>query len=124
MVITRNKESPNINVKIGDTKLEQVKRYEYLGQLITEDGKSDGEIIRRIGMARATFNNMKNILLTREIIITTRIRVLKCYIWPVLMYGSETWTICKSTEKRLEAFEMWMYRRMLRILLYFNKNDD
>ena len=84
----------------------------YLGSLITEDGRSEKEIKRRIMIARTTFTNMRTLLSCRGVNMKTRLRAIKCYIWPTLFYGAETWTITKSLLSRLDAFEMWVYRRV------------
>ena len=86
-----------------------------LGYMATEDGKCDKEIKRRIGIARTAFESMAKILISRNISIELRSRIAKCYIWSTLLYGAETWTLTKVTSDKLEAFEMWLYRRMLRI---------
>ena len=70
---------------------------------------------RRIGIAGTAFENMAKILTSRNISIELRSRIAKCYIWSTLLYGAETWTLTKVTSDKLEAFEMWLYRRMLRI---------
>ena len=66
-------------------------------------------------MAKDTFQTMKTILTNRNIKITTKVRVLKTYVWSVLLYGCECWTINKEIEKELEEAEMWFIRRMMRI---------
>ena len=66
-------------------------------------------------IARTTFTNMRTLLSCRGINLKTILRALKCYIWPTLFYGAETWTITKSLLSRLDAFEMWIYRRLLKI---------
>ena len=87
----------------------------YLGSLITEDGRSENEINRRIMMTRTTFTNMRTLLSCRGINLKTRLRAIKCYIWPTIFYGAETWTITKSLLSRLDAFDMLVYRRVLKI---------
>jgi len=80
--------------------------FSYLGSLITSDGRCDREIKRRIAMSRETFSKIKKILCNPKITVTTRLRVLECYVLPVLKYGSETWTVSKKMEKRINAIEM------------------
>ena len=96
--------------------IEQVASYMYLGSLITEDGRSEKEI-KRIMIARSTFTNMRTLLSCRGINLKTRLRAIKCYIWPTLFYGAETWTTTKSLFSRLDAFEMWVYRRVLKNIM-------
>ena len=81
----------------------------YLGSLITEDGRSEKEIKRRIMIARTTFTNMRTLLSCRGINLRTT-RAMQCYVWPTLFYGAEARTITKSLLFRLDAFEMWIYR--------------
>lgn len=79
------------------------------------DGRSDSEIKSRIAQAKSTFQKMKSILTNKHLSIDTRKRVLQCYIEPILMYGCEAWTLNNQMKKKVEATEMWFYRRMLRI---------
>ena len=67
-------------------------QFKYLGSMITSDGKCEKDITSRIGMAKAAFWELKAILTNRHISYETRLRVLKCYVWSVLLYGAETWT--------------------------------
>ena len=87
----------------------------YLGSITTGDGKSEVEIKRRMEIARNAFNNMKSVLSSRNISINIRMRLTKCYVWSTLLYGAETWTITKTVTKRIDAFEMWTHRWILRI---------
>ena len=119
MVISRKEAKPRIKIKIGQTDIEQVDNFIYLGQMITEDGRSDKEIIRRISIAKGIFNKMsKNVLCKKETSLKTRKRILTCYVWSTLLYGADTWTLNTEMIKRLSAFEMWCYRKMLRISWY------
>ena len=70
---------------------------------------------RRIGIAKSAFTSLEKVLKSRDIKLQPRIRVLKCYVWSTLLYGSETWTVTSDLMKQLEATEMWFLRRMLRI---------
>ena len=89
--------------------------FTYLGQLFTENGKNDKEIKRRIEIARNTFNRMKPLLTSRKLQIKTRIRLLKCYVYSILLYGAETWTISKKSSQRIKSFETWCLRRILKV---------
>ena len=115
MVISKATPTPVCNIHVDNQQLKQVKRFVYLGSTITEDGRCDEEIKRRIGTAKTTFNTMRNILTNININLDTRKRTMKAYIWSTLMYGSETWTISSKNKQKLEVMEMWLYRRMLRI---------
>ena len=116
MVIRRNiKDGCKVSIKVEGRELEQVERYTYLGQQITEDGRSDKEIRRRIEIARTSFINMRSILTSRKLKIETKKRLIRCYIMSTFLYASETWTIDAESWKRIEAFEMWCLRKMMRI---------
>ena len=65
-------------------------------------------------MSKTIFERMKKLLTSREISLTLKLRLTKCFIWSVLLYASETWTLTSALEKRLEAAEMWLYRKITR----------
>ena len=104
-----------IKITIDNEELEQVDSFRYLGQTTNPTGNSETEVVKRIGIAKSRFGELKNILTTQQIQPATKIRVLKCYVHSALLYGSETWTLSKKLERRIEAFEMWTYRRMGKI---------
>jgi hypothetical protein len=112
MVISKTEKQHNVAVKINNVTLEQVKSYVYLGHTITEDGRCEVEIKKRIGMAKNTFNKMKHLLTSKQINNKLKMRIIKCYVFSTLLYASETWTMNKQLEGRITAFEMWIYRRI------------
>ncbi|CAH2241180.1 jg3246 [Pararge aegeria aegeria] len=114
MVISKNKVD-NIYITVAGPKVERVRNYKYLGTWLNDTWSSDQEIRSRIEIARSTFTKMKKVLCNRRLKIPLRIRLLHCYIWPILLYGCEAWTIKEDLRKRIEAFEMWTFRRMLAI---------
>ena len=67
-----------------------------------------------IAITRAAFENLSKILTSSNLNIKLNLRIAQCYIWPILLYGTETWILTKTTLNKLEAFEMWLYRKMLR----------
>ena len=115
MAISRKEPVPNISISVEGKPIQQVDRMVYLAYMATQDGKCDKEMKRRIGIARTAFQSIAKIRTSRNISIEFRSRIAKCYIWSTLLYGAETWTPTKVTSDKLEAFEMWLYRRMLRI---------
>ena len=115
MVMSRKKPVPNTSISVEGKPTQQVDRMVYLGYMATEDGKCDKEFKKGIGIARTAFESMAKILTSRKISIELRSRIAKCYILSTLVYGAETWILTKVTSDKLEAFEMWLYRRMLRI---------
>ena len=112
MVVCRSKETPQVSISVNGINLEQVKQFKYLGQLIIDDGKTDR---RRIEIARKNFMNMKDTLTTRRMRLETKKRLVRCYILSTFLYSSETWTISKEAWTKIEAFEMWIYRKISRI---------
>jgi len=115
MVISKQKVAKQCKIRIGDILIKQVQKFNYLGSMITEDGKYDQEIRRRIGMAKAAFEKLGKIMKNNKISMSTKIRMLNCYVFSILTYGSECWTISQGMEKRIESAEIWFLRRMMRI---------
>jgi hypothetical protein len=115
MVIHKRGVTPNNNLNLNGNALQQVSSFVYLGHLITEDGRCEREIRRRIEIARVAFEKMANVLTSRSIHITTRLKIAQCYIWSTLLYASETWTLSSVVTNRINAFEMWIYRRILKL---------
>lgn len=104
-----------VTLVINGENITQVPSIKYLGTLINQQCDPKIEIRSRIAQARKTLNNMRTLLASRDLSLDLRIRLLRCYIFPVLLYGCESWTIDATTEKRIDAFEMYAYRRMLRV---------
>ena len=114
MVISTNGNKPTFNIKVDGTAVEQIGSFNYLGQTVRDDGRCVDDIKKRIEIAKTTFSKMKDILKSTKIPLNTRKRVLQCYVWSTLLYGAKTWTIIKLMKTRIEAFELWIYRRMLK----------
>ena len=115
MVISKKICTPACNIVMNGTVLKQVHKFNYLGSLITSDGRCINEIKRRMAQAKASFQNMKSILTNKRLSLGVRKRVLQCYIEPILLYGCESWSMKKQTSMSIEATEMWFLRRMLRV---------
>ena len=115
MVISKKNCTPACNIVMNGTVLKQVHKFNYLGSLITSDGRCINEIKRRMAQAKASFQNMKSILTNKRLSLGVRKRVLQCYIEPILLYGCEAWSMTKQTSTSIEAIEMWFLRRMLRV---------
>ncbi|KAI5752582.1 hypothetical protein M8J77_018365 [Diaphorina citri] len=114
MLITKSQITEESLYAKGE-KLEKVERYNYLGTNVNSSMDYGAEIKIRIEKARASFMKMKKLFTNRDLSLDLRIRMLRCYIFTVLLYGVEAWTLNKSCERKLEAFEMWTYRRILKI---------
>ena len=112
-----------VNINVEGKRIEQVQQFRYLGSLITEDGRCESEIRARIAMAKTEFNKRKE-LLTRKMSRGTKKRIIKTIIWSVALYGAETWTLKQVEIDRLNAFEMWLWRRMEKISWKDRKTND
>jgi hypothetical protein len=113
MVVSKH-EGINLDIRIDGQSLEQVKKFKYLGAMITEDGRCINDVKMRIGMAKEAFVKRKE-LLTSRISRDLRKKMVKTLVWPIALYGCETWTMKKEEMERLNAFEMWIWRRMERV---------
>jgi hypothetical protein len=116
MIISRNINfHVNQNLHIDNIIIERVMSFKYLGSWLNESWNCDKEIRCRIEAARTSFQKFKNVLCNNQVNIKSRLRFLKCYVWSILLYCSETWTLKITTTRKLEAFEMWCYRRIMKI---------
>ena len=87
----------------------------FLGSKITADGDCSHEIKRRLLLGRKVMNNLDSILRSRDITLPTKVQLLNAMVFPVVMYGYESWTIKKAECRRIYAFELWCWRRLLRV---------
>ena len=85
------------------------------GSKITEDGDCSHEIKRRLLLGRKVMTNLESILKSRNIILPTKVRLVKAMVFPVVIYGCERWTVKKAEPRRIDAFELWCWRRVLRV---------
>ena len=88
----------------------------FLGSKITVDGDCSHEIKRRLLLERKVMTNLESIFKSRDITLPTKVHVVKAVVFPVVMYGCESWTIKKAECQRIDAFELWCWRRLLRVL--------
>ena len=95
--------------------MSQVENYKYLRSLVTKAGKYEGELLKRIRMAKTRFNKLRKALTNTNVSMQLRLRLLECFIWSVLVYGCEAWTLDQKLRRRLVAVEIWFLRRMLRL---------
>ena len=100
----------------GET-VETVSDFIFLGSKITADGDCSHEIKRRLVLGRKAMTNLDSILKSLCFFITlpTKVRLIKVMIFPVVMYGCESWTIKKAERRRIDAFELWCWKRLLRV---------
>ena len=100
MAVSRKQGNLACFITINDETIQQVNKFNYLGSLITSDGRCMTEIKKRIATAKEVFQRMSNILKSRSISLKTRLRALNCYVIPVLTYGYEAWTMTPLIEKK------------------------
>ena len=87
----------------------------FLGSKITADGDCSHEIKRRLLLGRKVMTNLDSILKSRDITLSTKVRLVKAMVFPVVKYGCEIWTRKKAERQRIDAFELWCWRRLLRV---------
>ena len=107
--------SPITSWQIDGETVETVADFIFLGSKITADGDCSHEIKRRLLLGRKVMTNLDNILKSRDITLSTKIRLVKAMVFPVVMYGCESWTVKKAEPRRIDAFELWCWRRLLRV---------
>ena len=101
--------------KIDGETLETVSDFIFWGSRITEDGDCSHEIKRRLLLGRKVMTNLDSILKSRDITLPTKVHLVKAMAFPVVMYGYESWTVKKAECRRIDAFELWCWRRLLRV---------
>ena len=107
--------SPITSWQIDGETVETVADFIFLGSKITADGDCSHEIKRPLLLARKVMTNLDSILKSRDITLPTKVCLVKAMVFPVVMYGFESWTIKKAECRRTDAFEVWCWRRLLRI---------
>ena len=106
---------PNTSWQIDGETMETVTDVIFLGSKITADGDFSHEIKRHLLLVRKAMTNLDSILKSRDITLPTKVHVVKSMVFPVVMYGCESWTIKKAECQRTDAFELWCWRRLLRV---------
>ena len=94
---------------------ETVTYFTFLGSKITADGDCSHEIKRRLLLGRKVMTNLDSILKSRDITLPTKVRLVKAMVYPVVTYGCESWTVKKAERRRIDAFKLWCWRRLLRV---------
>ena len=95
--------------------VEVVTKFVFLGVLITKDGLCDKEICRRIAMGKAAMGGLTTVWKDRGIMLQTKVKLVKALVFPIVLYGAETWTMRKTERKKIDAFELWCWRRVMRV---------
>ena len=94
---------------------ETVSDFIFLGSKITADGVCSHEIKRCLLLGRKVMTNLDSIFKSRDITLSTKVRLVKAMVFPVVMYGGESWTIKKAERQRIDAFKLWCWRRLLKV---------
>ena len=101
--------------QIGGETVEAVSDFILGGSKITADGDCSHEIKNRLLLGRKVMTNLHSILKSRDITLPTKVRLVNAMAFPVVMYGCESWTVKKAEHQRIDAFELWCWRRLLRV---------
>ena len=104
--ITRN--------KLEENHIEIVHNFNFLGSITCDDSDCEKEIRRRLAMGRSTMTKLAKIMKDKDISMATKTKLVYFLVFPVVTYGSESWTLRKADQRRLNAFEKWTWRRLLR----------
>ena len=107
--------SPMTTREIDGETVETVSDFIFWGSQITTDGDCSHEIKRRLLLGRKVMTNLDSIFKSRDIILPTKVCLVKAMVFPVVMYGYESWTVKKAEHRRIDAFEVWCWRRLLRV---------
>ena len=107
--------SPITSWKIDGETVETVSDFIFGSSKITADGDCSHEIKRRLLLGRKVMTNLDNILKGRDTTLSTKVRLVKAMVFPVVMNGCESWTVEKAECRRIDAFELWCWRRLLRV---------
>ena len=107
--------SPITSWQIDGKTMETVRDFIFGGSRITEDGDYSHEIKRRLLLERKIITNLDSMLKSRDIALPTKVCLVKAMVFPVVMYGCESWTMKRAEHQRIDAFELWCWRRLLRV---------
>ena len=106
---------PITSWEVDEETVETVSDFIFLGSKITADGDCSHEIKRRLFLGRKVMTNLDSILKSRDITLPTKVRLVKATVFPVVMYGCENWTVKKAERRKIDAFELWYWTRLLRV---------
>ena len=105
---------PTTSMQIDGETMETVRDFLFLGSKITADGGCSLEIKRCLLLGRKAMTKLDSILKSRDITLPTKVHLVKAMVFPIFMYGCESWTIKKAEHRRIDAFELWCWRRLLK----------
>ena len=107
--------SPNTSWQVDGETMSTVRDFIFLGFKITADSDCSHKIKRRLLLERKAMTNLDSISKSRDITLPTKVRLVNSMVFPVVIYGCESWTIKKAEHQRIDAFELWCWRRLLRV---------
>ena len=116
--------SPITPRQIDGETMEKVTDFIFLGSKITADCDCSHEIKRRLLLGRKAMTNLDSILKSRDITLPTKVRLVKAMVFPVVTYGCESWTIKKAEHRGIDTFELWCWRRLLRVPLTAKRSNQ
>ena len=116
--------SPITSWEIDGETVETVADFVFLGFKVTADGDCSHEIKRPLLLARKVMTNLDSILKSRDITLPAKVHLVKAMVFPVVVYGCEIWTIKKGEHRRIDAFELWCWRRLLRVPWTVSKSNQ
>ena len=115
---------PITSWQIGGETVETVTDFIFWGSKITADGDCSHQIKRRLLLGRKVMINLDSLLRSRDITLLTKVHLIKAMIFPVVMYGCESWTIKKAECERIDVFALWCWRRLLRVLWIARRSNQ
>ena len=107
--------SPITSWQIGGEKMETGTDFIFLGSKIIADGNCSHEIKRHLLLGKKVMTNIDSVFKNRDITLPTNVHLVKAMVFPAVMFGCESWTIKKAEHQRIDAFELWCWRRLLRV---------
>jgi len=124
MVSGTNEINRPTKISLSGKDLEEVESFVYLGSIFTRDVSCSNDIRKTLAIGRSVMQSLSSIWRSKDISTTTKIRLLKALVWSVAIYGCEGWTLYSRDQKCIDAFEMWCYRRLLRIPWTQHKTNE
>ena len=115
---------PITSWEIDGQTVEAVSDFIFLGSKITADGDCSHEIKRRLLLGRKVMTNLDSMLKSRGITLSTKVHLVKAMVFPVVMYGCESCTVKKAEHRRIDTFELWCWRRLLRVPWTARRSDQ
>ena len=106
---------PITSWEVDEETVETVSAFIFLVSKITADGDRSHEIKRRLLLGRRVMTNLDSILKARDITLQTKVRLVKAMVFPVVIYGCESWTVKKAEHRRIDSFDLWCWRRIFRV---------